>query len=321
MYKLPDSQLWQGRIDSSTDRDSFRFHQAVQTCALDDLSEEPSALAVVGFECEEGVRRNQGRLGAVEAPNAIRSSLASLPYNFDANQKIFDVGNVVCVGSSLEEAQQELGTTVQQLLEKSTTPIILGGGHETLYGHYLGVRGFAGADAKIGLINIDAHFDLREAEQPSSGTMFRQILEDYPNAGYLCLGIQTFGNTQALFKKAESLGCEYMLAEELNLSDMPAAVKTIDAFCAQYDIVLATLCTDSISASAAPGVSAPAPLGMDPVMVCKLLRYIVAKQNVKSFDISEVNPALDEQQRTVKLAAYLVAEVMDSFTMKVEKEE
>ena len=321
MYKLPDSQLWQGRIDSSTDRDSFRFHQAVETIELVDLPEESPAFAVIGFECEEGVRRNQGRLGAAEAPNAIRGKLASLPYNFDAQQQTFDVGNVVCGGYALEEAQQELGAAVQQLMEKSAIPIILGGGHETLYGHYLGVRGFAGADAKIGLINIDAHFDLREAKQASSGTMFRQILEDDPNAGYLCLGIQTFGNTQALFKKAELLGCEYILAEELNLSDMPAASKTIDAFCEQYDIVLMTLCMDSINASAAPGVSAPAPLGLDPVMVCKLLRCIASKKNVKSFDISEVNPALDEQQQTVKLAAYLVAEVMDSFTMKVEKEE
>ncbi|AQU78415.1 formimidoylglutamase [Planococcus faecalis] len=321
MYKLPTSEHWQGRIDSNTDPDSFRFHQAVQTQALTSLSAEPEAFAIVGFECEEGVRRNKGRLGAAAAPDQIRSKLASLPYNFDSCQKTFDVGNVVCEGQALEHAQQELGTAICKLLEQAATPIILGGGHETLYGHYLGVREFAGKDAKIGLINIDAHFDLRQAEHPSSGTMFRQILESDTNAGYLCLGVQTFGNTPALFKTAELLGCKYMMADELTLSDMPNAAKAIDEFCAQYDVVLATLCTDSINAAAAPGVSAPSPLGLDPLMVCKLLRYIMSKKNVKSFDISEVNPSLDEQQRTVKLAAYLVAEVMDGFTMKHREEE
>lgn len=321
MYKLPDSQHWQGRIDSSTDPDSFRFHQVVQTLALNSLQAESSDFTIVGFECEEGVRRNKGRLGAAAAPDQIRSKLASLPYNFDACQKTFDVGSIVCEGETLEQAQQELGTAVCKLLQQSATPIILGGGHETLYGHYLGVREFAGKDAKIGLINIDAHFDLRQAEQPSSGTMFRQILESDSNAGYLCLGVQSFGNTRALFKTAESLGCKYMMAEELTLSNMPCAAKKIDEFCAQYDVVLATLCTDSINATAAPGVSAPSPLGLDPVMVCKLLRYIMSKKNVKSFDISEVNPSVDEQQRTVKLAAYLVAEVMNGFTMKYGEEE
>ena len=58
------------------------------------------------------------------------------------------------------------------------TPIIFGGGHETAYGHYLGVRKYIGEDASLGIINIDAHFDLRPYdEQPSSGTMFKQILE------------------------------------------------------------------------------------------------------------------------------------------------
>ena len=86
------------------------------------------------------------------------------------------------------------------------TPIILGGGHETAYGHYLGVRNYIGKEAKLGIINIDAHFDLRPYnEQPSSGTMFRQILEQDENSSYLVLGIQRYGNTQALFDKADEL--------------------------------------------------------------------------------------------------------------------
>lgn len=312
MYKLPKTHYWHGRIDSETDRDSFRFHQAVEFMSSDEVP--ANAFSIIGFECEEGVRRNQGRLGAMQAPNEIRKQLANLPYHLGSQQTV-DVGNVMCKGEEMERAQQELGSHIELMLKRSSTPIILGGGHETLYGHYLGVRKFIGPNAKLGLINIDAHFDMREADQPSSGTMFKQILETDTNAGYLVLGIQPYGNTRSLFNRADKLGAKYMLAEDLALWNMPETEKIIDAFCAQYDYVLVTLCTDSISATAAPGVSAPSPFGLDPVLVRQLLRSIVANEKVQSFDISEVNPSLDENGKTVKLAAYLVAEVMGSFRL------
>ncbi|ALS74915.1 formimidoylglutamase [Planococcus rifietoensis] len=318
MHEQAKRQLWQGRIDSETDFDSFRFHQAID-CVEPEDDVKPHALAIVGFECEEGVRRNEGRLGAKHAPDEIRKTLASLPYHFEQDQQLADTGNIVCVGKNLEQAQQELGNHVEHLLRKSASPIILGGGHETLYGHYLGMRQFIGPDKTLGLINIDAHFDIREADAPSSGTMFRQILENDVHAGYLVLGIQSFGNTKALFKQADKLGCQYILAE--NLSTDPLTKTVIDEFCDRYDYVLLTLCTDSIAAQAAPGVSAPAPFGLDPLLVRNLISYITRKANIRSFDISEVNPLLDENGRTVKLAAYLVAEAMDGFADKVMEKE
>lgn len=313
MYKLPNQTLWTGRTDSETDPDTFRFHQLVKCLDTEELSDCDSGFSLIGFESEEGVRRNKGRLGAAKAPDAIRKALASLPYNIEGSKPAVDVGNVACEGEKLEQAQQELGVQVSGLLKKSFTPIILGGGHETLYGHYLGVREHIGPDATLGLINIDAHFDMREAEQPSSGTMFRQILESDSNAGYLVLGIQPFGNTKALFKKADELNCAYILAEILTLHNLPEMTAVIDAFSSQYDYLLLTLCTDSLAASAAPGVSAPSPFGLDPLVVRQLLRHVSSKQKLLSFDISEVNPDLDIQEKTVKLAAYFIAEVMDSF--------
>lgn len=316
MYKLPNKQLWTGRIDSDTDSDSFRFHQTVRCLTSDELTDKESGFSLIGFESEEGVRRNKGRLGAAKAPDEIKKALSSLPYNMEGSSTVVDIGNVVCEGENLEQAQQELGDQIESLLKKSFSPIILGGGHETLYGHYQGVRQYIGKEATLGLINIDAHFDIRDAKDPSSGTMFRQILESDSNAGYLVLGIQPFGNTKALFKKADELGCQYVLAEALSLHAFSETSAVIDRFCHQYDHILLTLCTDSIAASSAPGVSAPSPLGLDPLVVSQLLRYVASKENFVSFDISEVNPEFDIQEKTVKLAAYFIAEVMASFTRK-----
>ncbi|WP_245545004.1 arginase family protein [Lentibacillus jeotgali] len=74
-----------------------------------------------------------------------------------------------------------------------------------------------------------------------------------------------------------------------------------------------TLCTDSIVSSAAPGVSAPSPLGLNPKTVRSILAYAAEKYNLLSFDISEVNPLVDEGDKTIKLAAYLAAEVIRNF--------
>ena len=269
------------------------------------------AFSLIGFESDEGVKRNNGRIGAASAPNEIRKQLAKLPYHLDKGTRMVDIGNIACENGKLEQAQQVLGEQVAKLLHHSCTPIIIGGGHETLYGHFLGVREFIGSGASLGIINIDAHFDMRESEISSSGTMFKQILDEDQQAGYLCLGIQQFGNTKALFNIAETYGCQYIMEESLTFED--ATKKVIDEFADKYDYVLLTLCTDSINASAAPGVSAPSPFGLDPKLVRSLLGYIVAKENVTSFDISEVNPLLDEDDKTTRLAAYLIAEVMKSF--------
>ena len=312
LYKLPKTHFWHGRIDSKTDRDSFYFHQAVDFMSSDEVPADGTSFSVIGFECDEGVRRSGGQAGSTEAPNEIRRQLADLPYHL-GDRKTIDVGAVMCKGDDMEKAQRELGDHVERLLKRFTIPIILGGGHETAYGHYLGVRRFIGPDAKLGIITIDAHFDLREAEPPTASTMLRQILEADANTGFLALGIQPLGNTRALFNKAEELGAHFILAEDLALGNVQKTQSVIDAFCADYDYIFLSLSMNSLSSLYAPGVMAPSPFGLEPEVVRQLLWHIVANEKVRSFDLCEVNPELDENGKTAKLAAYLVAEMMAAF--------
>jgi len=312
MYIAPDKQNWNGRVDSIHDERSFRIHQMIQLKNMKELSESVNAYNIVGFESDEGVRRNKGRQGAAKGPNAIKKMLAKLPYHMDS-ANIVDVGNVRCEGRELEKAQKELGNTVTHLLKRAGVPIILGGGHETLYGHYLGVREFLGSDVSLGVINIDAHFDMRNEDIPSSGTMFKQILDKDNKAGYLCLGIQELGNTKSLFKTADAYDCTYVYEDSIADNHFQTTFQTIDDFAEAYDYVMLTLCTDAITSSDAPGVSAPSPFGMEPKTVRTLIRYISSKDNITSFDISEVNPTVDENEKTVRLAALLVADVMKHF--------
>lgn len=213
----------------------------------------------------------------------------------------------------MEAAQQQLGEAVTAILSKGAKPIILGGGHETLYGHYLGVREAIGKDTKLGIVNIDAHFDLRpHNNQPSSGTMFRQILESDPNSRYFVAGIQRYGNTQELFDQADLLGVTYIHEDDMIPGHLDKLMTSLEDFLDQHDAVLLTLCTDVVNAAFAPGVSAPSPFGLDPSTVRAIIRKVAGHEKTRSFDICEVNPALDENGRTVKLGAHFVNEAISA---------
>src|SRR5690625_4730687 len=295
-----------GRVDKNINEK--RFHQIVRNTNIDDIEKATDiTFGIVGFEREEGVRRNQGRLGAAEGPNQIRKQLASVPYHAN-RENVIDVGNVACVGTELEQAQKRLGNHVGKLIQHHHIPIILGGGHETLYGHYLGVREALGKDKQIGIINLDAHFDLRKDDQSSSGTMFRQILEADENTDYLCLGIQKLGNTEQLFDTAKALNVKYIL--ETDLEPLKETLDTIDVFAEEQDVIIYTICTDVINQAFAPGVSAPGPFGLHPGTVREITKHVVCLENFLSFDVSEVNPGYDVADKTSRLISYIIAEVL-----------
>ena len=67
-------ECWTGRIDPEAD--ALRWHQCIQPLAADSTP----GIALLGFACDEGVRRNQGRVGAAEGPVALRRALANVAW-------------------------------------------------------------------------------------------------------------------------------------------------------------------------------------------------------------------------------------------------
>ena len=284
---------YSGRIDSSRPE---RFHQIVEP-----YTNEANSDVIIGFMSDEGVRRNKGRIGAKEAPEKIREKLSSLSYT----SPIFDIGSVEGT-EDLEASQQTLGEAVSKLLSHDNFPVILGGGHETAYGHYLGVRD-AYKDNRIAVLNIDAHFDLRN-EEKSSGTMFYEMLSEDDNVDYFVIGIQPFSNTKSLYENAEKFNVKYWTLDELRNDSYLSAIKTA---LEDYDYVFMTLCMDSIQQSYAPGTSAPAPNGFTAEEIIKTVKYFASLENLSSFDISEVSPPLDIDDRTSSLAALIVITLLN----------
>lgn len=281
----------EGRIDNPDVKE--RMHQVLEDYEKKETDKQ--APVFVGFSSDEGVARNKGLRGAAEGPFSVREKLASLPYT----DEIYDYGTVMGT-EDLESSQQVLGTATADILNKKDFPLIIGGGHETLYGHYLGVRE-AYPDAKIAVLNFDAHFDLRIEDRATSGTMFYQILTQDTNIDYYVLGIQESGNTGTLFDTADALNVNYAKMNEMRTS--PKVSGYMFKALENYDHVFATLCMDSVAEAYAPGVSMSTANGFTSVEIHDLIEKLAGVENLVSFDISEVAPALDEGDRTSALAA------------------
>lgn len=322
MYKPTTKGAWQGRIDALDGEAGKRWHQAIQFLDLSKeiptVQEQQVAFAFLGFCCDEGVRRNQGRTGAAAGPAALRKAMASFAYHLPPNVLLVDAGDVICSNEKLEEAQMQLGRKVALLLAHGYKPLVLGGGHEIAYGHYLGLQQ-AVADKDLGILNFDAHFDLRSYQhEPSSGTPFLQIADKMQQAGqafkYNCLGIQEYGNTQVLFNTAENLGVKYTLANEVNANNLPALQQNLEAFLTTLDAVYITIDLDVFAAGYAPGVSAVNALGISPDVVVALLKTIMASGKLLSLDMAELNPSFDLDNRTAKLGAAILYQVVKEWS-------
>lgn len=323
-YQAPQTTLWKGRHDSPPA--SFFF----QTVKLLDLNnpvaadQHTSRFALLGFSCDEGIRRNLGRTGAAEGPDALRAVLAKMPVHRQ-DAELYDAGNITCKDHDLESAQQALGHAVHQLLDHGYTPILIGGGHEIAWGHYQGIA-LKYPDKNLGIINVDTHFDMRptlDDDKGSSGTPFLQIANAHEAAkkrfDYNCIGIHEYGNSRQLFKTAEHYKAHILLADDLYSQPADVPKKFIDRILHDNDFVYLSLCLDVFSAAYAPGVSAPQAFGLSPWQIVPLLRRAAESGKVISYDIAELSPKYDIDARTAKLTANFIYEIIHHHQQPISK--
>lgn len=310
--------IWQGRIDADEGAGGRRWHQIVRPHSPDDAG---NGVALIGFACDAGVARNGGRIGAALGPAAIREVLRNLPVHQIV--AVVDAGDVACIGDELERAQAALAERVADLLDAGRFPIVLGGGHEMAFGSYGGLeqhlrtKNAAGSSSpRIGIVNLDAHLDLRISERGNSGTPFRQIAERCTEQGwpfnYCCLGVSRFSNTASLFDRAKQLGAVWRLDEEMNASALDDCLNVLSEFVARVDHVYLTICLDVLPAATAPGVSAPAARGVSLDVIEPLIDAVTGSGKLRIADIAEMNPRFDIDQRTARVAARLVARIAEA---------
>ena len=324
-YRPLKKDVWHGRVDDPDDYDSFRWHQIIESIDLsqddiEELSEDEKGYCFLGFCCDTGVERNQGRIGASKGPSSIRREMANLSCSFSKDTRLFDAGDIYCTDKYLSSAQADLSIAVNVLRSKGYFPIVLGGGHELAFGHYMGLvtslkdsrtNNPLPNKPSLGIINFDAHLDLRPYENgPNSGSMFTQIADfcqkEDMRFSYMCVGVQKYGNTVSLFKRADQLGVDYIFAKDISENALKEVQNRILSFVDEHEHIYLTICTDVISSAYAPGVSSPQPFGLLPETALALIKQVASSEKVTSVDIAEVSPRFDEDNQTAKVAAIIV---------------
>jgi formiminoglutamase len=342
-HSAADMSRWTGRAEPFETARARYWYQIAQPYTFDSSSQQNNQkngqrIGLVGFACDQGVRRNQGRVGARAAPPLIRQVFSALPVIAELQQRfdgqlstlLGDAGDIHCHDNddfaerTLEQAQLKYADKISHIIQQGGLPVGLGGGHAIAYGSFLGLwQALQQADAtsnndaplRIGIINFDAHLDIRQSDVATSGTPFRQIAEHLAAQGqpfhYCCIGVSRFSNTAALFDRAERLGVHIISDEDCTNKKWKKIAAQIETFINDVDVIYLTIDMDCLPASVVPGVSAPAAYGINLAFVERAVKLIMASGKVKMADIAEINPTFDIDARSCKVAARFLATIIE----------
>ncbi len=307
--------VWRARDDSGERGDTRRMAHVI---ASPGRAPRAGEAALLGFACDAGVLRNQGRPGAAQGPHAIRRMLAGIPAH--GLKILHDVGDVACDDGNLENAQQRYAAEVARLLAAGAHTLALGGGHEIAWGSFMGLRQWLDSGQDHGpvlVLNLDAHFDLRTGRPASSGTPFDQVVTLCAERGlplqYACLGVSRLSNTAALFARAEEVGAFWVEDVDMREADLAARLADVDRLLAQARHVYLTVDLDVLPASVMPGVSAPAAYGVPLEVVERIVTRVAASGKLRLADLAEANPDFDIDNHGARVAARLAWRILNAW--------
>lgn len=270
-------------------------------------------IGLLGYPCDIGVKLNSGRLGAKDGPCAIRKKLPKLgplvnpELNIDLRDlSLTDYGDIA-ITDSLELNHQNLANSVERLLKENNVGIVVGGGNDQSYYNAKGLMNAMGS-GEIGVVNIDAHFDVRpliEDKHAHSGSPFRQLLQDAQFNGHFA-EFASQGN-QCSADHAQFIrdnGGDIVWLSDIRKTDAKTSFQKVltlfqgkDAFIS-FDI-------DSIQGADCPGVSCPAVIGLTAQEALDICFIAGQHKHTRLLDLSEYNPQIEED-RTARLVVNMI---------------
>ncbi len=274
---------------------------------------------MLGFPSDEGVRRNGGRVGAAAGPAALRRALYRLVPDAESGERFLDiVGRTLDLGDlavtgDLEADQERLGETLAPHIADGAVAIVLGGGHETAFGHFLA---YVRAHRRVEILNWDAHADVREFTSGAhSGSPFRQALLHASGVcrRYTVAGLQPQSVARAHLDFIAEHGGSHIWRRDVTrdsiagfYSDGGRGPAEIGVNGAASRSLMVSFDLDAVDAANAPGVSAPAIGGFSVQEWLDAARAAGRCAAMSSVDIVELNPLLDVDGRTASIAALTV---------------
>ena len=241
-------------------------------------------------------RKTKDYLGQEFDFDEIRTSFYELfPGNW--NLTIADLGDLQ-KGHDISDTYSAVTTITNTLLKKGIIPIMLGGGQDLAYAQY---RAYDNTERMVNLVNIDAHFDLGNADAEMNSHLFVSkivVNQPYNLFNYSNIGFQTYYNAQE----------EIDLIDRLYFDAVRLGEATHDLTITEpilRDANMVTMDISSMNASALGSTTHKYPNGFDGREICAISRYAGLSDKVSSFSICELQGKTQSET-----SAMLVAEIL-----------
>ena len=292
-----------------------------------------STLAIIGAPLDLG----SDRRGVDMGPSALRMAglnrrLAALGYEVE------DVGNVaVEQQESLPEGPrhakylpqiaavcERIGDAVTQAAIEGKAPLVLGGDHSIAVGTVSGMAKFLRKKRqKMGIIWIDAHADMNTPQSSPSGNVHGMAL-----ACLIGLGPPELAKMYGFVPKVDPRNVALVGLRNVDILERPQvresgvsvftmrdidekgmrwvieqAIETASRGTAGYHL---SLDMDFVDPQYAPGVGTPVPGGATYREAHLAMEMMADSGGILSMEVVEVNPVMDEVNRTADLAVELV---------------
>lgn len=277
----------------------------------------------------------QKRRGVDMGPSALRYA-GLIPALTDIGHTVEDLGNVfvpqpedrqAAVGEKRIKAVAavcaEVYKTGRTCVENGYFALFLGGDHSISIGSVKAAAN--GSPDSLGVIWIDAHADFNTPESSPSGNIHGMpvavITGDgaeplvnianrvtIPAANIVQIGIRDVDKTEAVRVNNSDLNVFTM--REIDTVGMAAVAKQTLTRLEHCDRIHVSLDLDSLEPAEAPGVGTPVQGGLSYREAHLLAEILSECGKVRSLDVVEVNPILDERNKTAELAVELIASML-----------
>lgn len=225
---------------------------------------------------------------------------------------------------AIEQANTRLAQMVDQVVQEGHFPLVLGGDHSIAIGTLAGVSRHY---EDLGVIWFDAHGDLNTADTSPTGNIHGMPLASSMGVGHTALtGLGGYGpkvkpenlviiGARALDKGEKELirqkGLRVYTMHEVDRMGMAAVMReAIDYLKERTDGVHLSLDLDGMDPTDAPGVGTPVMGGISYRESHLAMEMLAESGMVVSAEFVEINPILDEKNRTAKVAVALMGSLL-----------
>jgi arginase family enzyme len=252
-----------------------------------------------------------------EAPALLRKTLKRIGrYDVEIGRALFtpvhDHGDIDLAGLTIEQATDPIRKAVAASLEKHALTLLAGGNNAITRPAVLAL---GMPLTHVGLITLDAHFDMRELDDGlSNGNPVRALMKDgLPGKNIAQIGLASFANTAKMHRDALDAGNLVVSIEEVRRDGIRKAIELATGHMGHVNAIVLDCDIDVIDRAQMPGAPGARPGGMDVSDFFWAVRRLASDHRVRIIDLTEWDPSLDSTDLSALTAARWVAECVAGF--------